>query len=125
MRWRQSPQTSPRVSLEVPQPKAAEMHYSSCDLIDQRNRCRQDDLHLERKCVITIWSMRLNVTLIGITVVDSIFLGLGARGAIAGFQSDFCEELPTELVFIHYDKCWFASPGECWERLAFDPNIEG
>jgi hypothetical protein len=42
--------------------------------------------------------MRLNVTLIGIIIVDSISLGLGARGAIAGLQSDFYEELATELV---------------------------
>jgi hypothetical protein len=45
-----------------------------------------------------IWSMRLNVTLIGIIIVDSIFLGLGARGAIGGLQSDFYEELATDLV---------------------------
>jgi hypothetical protein len=61
--------------------------------------------------------MRLNVTLVGITVVDSIFLGLGARGAIAGFQSDFYEKLATELVFINYDSVGLrhrASAGSGW-----------
>jgi hypothetical protein len=75
MRWSKSQQRAPRVSLEVPQPKAAEM-YSSCDLRDQRNRCRQDDLQLEEKCVTTIWLTLLNVTLIGIIIADSIFLAL-------------------------------------------------
>jgi hypothetical protein len=42
--------------------------------------------------------MRLNVTLVGIIIVESIFLGLGARGAITGLQSDFYDELVTELV---------------------------
>jgi hypothetical protein len=47
--------------------------------------------------------MRLNVTLIGTIILDSIFLGLGSRGTIAGLQSDFYEESATELVFINYD----------------------
>jgi hypothetical protein len=68
--------------------------------------------------------MRLNVTLMGIIIVDSIFVVVGARSAIAGLQSDFYEELEMDLVFINYD-CWFASPGECWDRLPLDPNIEG
>jgi hypothetical protein len=99
----QSPQGAPRVSLEVLLRKGAEVYYSSCDLIDQHNRCRQDNLQLERKCFTTIWSMRLNVILIGIIIVDSIFPGLGARGAIAGLRSDFYEELATELVSSNYD----------------------
>jgi hypothetical protein len=96
-------QRAPLVSLEVPQPKGAEVYYSSRDLIDQGNRGRQDDLLIERKCVATIWSMRLNVTLVGIMIVDSIFLGLAARGAIAGLQCDLYEELVTEDVSINYD----------------------
>jgi hypothetical protein len=35
--------------------------------------------------------------------VDSIFPGLGARGAISGLRSNFYEELATELVSSNYD----------------------
>jgi hypothetical protein len=35
--------------------------------------------------------------------VDSIFLGLAARGAIAGLQCDSYEELVTEDVSINHD----------------------
>jgi hypothetical protein len=35
--------------------------------------------------------------------VDSWLLCFGARGANAGFQSDFHKELATDLVFKHYD----------------------
>jgi hypothetical protein len=72
-------------------------------LVRSGNRPRQDDLQLEKKCVTTIWSMRLNVALTGKTIVDSIFLGIRARGAIAGLQSDFNEESATELVSISYE----------------------
>jgi hypothetical protein len=116
MGWRQSPQGVPRASLEGPQPKGADMYYSSYDLIDQRNRCRQHDLQLERKFVTAIWSMRLNVTIIGIIIVDSIFLDLGARGAIAGLQSDFYEELATELVFFNYDSVGLRRRASAWNN---------
>jgi hypothetical protein len=99
MRWRKTPQGSQRVSLEVPQPKAAELYYSSCARIDQHYCCRQDDLQLERKYVTTSWSMRVNMTLLGMIIVDSWLLCLRARGANAGLQSEYYEELATELIF--------------------------
>jgi hypothetical protein len=83
--------------------EAAELYYSSCARIDQHNSCRQDDLQLERKYATTSWSMRVNMTHLGIVIVDSWLLCLGDRGAIAGSQSDFYEELATDLVFNKYD----------------------
>jgi hypothetical protein len=47
--------------------------------------------------------MRVNMTLLGIIIVDSWLLCLGARGANAGLQSDFYEELATDIVFNNYD----------------------
>lgn len=38
-----------RVEVIVPHPKAAEIYYSACGMIDRHNCCRQDDLELERK----------------------------------------------------------------------------
>jgi hypothetical protein len=110
MRCRQSPQGAPRVSLEVPQPKAAEMYCSACARMDRRSRRRQDELQLERKYITTIGSMRLNMNVIGMIRVDSWLLCLGARGAIAGFQSDFYEEFATKLVFNNYDSVGLCSP---------------
>ena len=37
-----------RVNLVIPKPKAAQVYYNSCAAIDQHNRCRQDDLMLEK-----------------------------------------------------------------------------
>jgi hypothetical protein len=89
VRWRQTPQGAQRVSLEVPQPEAAELYCSSCARINQHNRCRHDDLQLERKYVTTTWSMRVNTTLSGIVIVDSWLICLGACGANGGLQSNF------------------------------------
>ena len=51
-RWRQVDDTvdaDPEiVEHTVPQTKIAEKYYATCAAIDQRNRCRQDDLGIEK-----------------------------------------------------------------------------
>ena len=59
-RWRQADTTTPdappkRVKLKIPQPKSAEIYYSTCTLIDRHNRARQDDLMLEQKLGTNDW----------------------------------------------------------------------
>jgi hypothetical protein len=41
---------------------------------DRHNRCRQDDLMLERKYQTQDWSIRVNHSLLGIVSVDSWLL---------------------------------------------------
>jgi hypothetical protein len=48
-RWRQLEYGAKRVTLDIKQPRVAELYYGSCAMIDRHNRCRQDDLMLERK----------------------------------------------------------------------------
>ena len=43
------------VDLEVRQPKASELYYSACAMIDIHNRCRQDDFDLEKKLGTQDW----------------------------------------------------------------------
>ena len=68
------------VYLVIPQPKAAEVYYNSCAAINQHNRCRQDDLMLETKSVTHDWSRRVNMLLLGISIVDAWFAFQGSRG---------------------------------------------
>ena len=69
-----------RVDLIIPQPKAAEVYYNSCAAIDQHNRCRQDNLMLEKKFVTHNWSRRVNISLLGICIVDAWLAFQGSRG---------------------------------------------
>jgi hypothetical protein len=55
----------------VPQPKAAEVYYEACAMIDRHNRHRQDTLGIENKLVTQNWSMRVNLTVFSMIVVDS------------------------------------------------------
>ena len=53
-RWRQIDEVSTnsdpnRMELNIPQPEICEHYYSACGKIDMHNRCRQDDLNLEKK----------------------------------------------------------------------------
>jgi hypothetical protein len=48
-RWRQLQDGVQRVTLEIKQPRVAELYNGSCAMIYRHNRCRQVDLMLERK----------------------------------------------------------------------------
>lgn len=106
-RWRQVsdvPEADPeRVTLRVPQPKAAEMYYKTCAAVDQHNRHRQATLKLETKLKTTDWSKRVNMTLLGITIVDTWLAWSQATGSKCT-QSEFYNDLAEELIDNNYDR---------------------
>ena len=59
------------VELTIPQPKAAEVYYRTCGVIDQHNRHRQDNLKTEKKLETKKWDMRVNLTIFSMIVVDT------------------------------------------------------
>jgi hypothetical protein len=98
-RWRQLDDGAQRVTLEVKQPRVAELYFTSCAMIDRHNRCRQDDLMLERKYQTQDWSVRINHSLLGMVIVDSWLLYAGARGPLRSMkQRTFYETLALELI---------------------------
>ena len=63
--------TEPKtVELVVPQPQVAELYYKCCGMIDQHNRDRQDTLCLEHKVLTKDWSMRVNLSIVAMIMVD-------------------------------------------------------
>lgn len=105
LRWRETEEGgAQRVSLIVRQPRVAEIYYGCCSQIDRHNRCRQDDLRLEKKLGTHDWSTRVNHSLLGICLVDSWMLYHGARGPAATLlQTQFYEQLATELIDNTFD----------------------
>lgn len=103
IRWRQEGDEARRVALTVRQPKVAEVYYSACASIDQHNRCRQDDLRLERKLVTHDWSKRVGLSILGIIIVDSWLLYKGARAGEGRVQRRYYEMLATNLIDNTYD----------------------
>jgi hypothetical protein len=113
-RWRQVSDelnaAPERVELEIPQPQAAELYYDACGMIDRHNRCRQDDLMLERKLGTMDWSMRVNTSLLGMCIVDAWYAYSQCtknRGPNANTgcekQKDFYSFLAEELIDNNYD----------------------
>ena len=94
-----------RVELTIPQPKAAEIYYSTCASIDQHNRARQDDLMLERKLGTPDWSKRLNSSLLSMCIVDARLAYHGCRGGAlcSTTQREFYEDLAEQLIDNAYD----------------------
>jgi hypothetical protein len=72
--------------------------------MDRHNRCRHDDLMLEREFVTMDWSGRVGHSLLGMIIVDSWLLYVGARGKLRSMnQREFCEILCLELIVNNFD----------------------
>ncbi|KAI2492446.1 Transposase IS4 [Fragilaria crotonensis] len=106
-RWRQLEDASgddhadPQlVDLVVPQPKAAEVYYETCAMIDRHNRHRQDTLGIENKLVTQNWSMRVNLTVFSMIVVDTWLAYSQCKGesAMLEKQKTFYTLLAEELI---------------------------
>ena len=104
LRWRQLDGGAERVAVSVTQPEVAEIYYSCCAQIDRHNRCRQDDLRLERRLGTHDWSQRGNLSFLGVCIVDAWMLHSGARGPAASLeQATFYEDLASGLIDNTFD----------------------
>ena len=105
-RWRQvdtTPNAEPeRVQLEIAQPKAAEVYYETCAMIDRHNRVRQDDLMLERKLGTMSWWIRVGLSIFGMCVVDGYYVAKGCN-IFRETPNQFFEGLAEELIDNEYD----------------------
>ena len=105
-----------RQERRIRQPKAAETYYTGCSKIDQHNRHRQDTLRLERKLQTNEWHKRVNITIMGMIVVDAYLLGKacssystgGNGGGTQRLQLNdpnlFIERLAEQLIDNDYDR---------------------
>lgn len=99
IRWRQGQERAERAVETVNQPQVSQDYYSCCSQIDRHNRCRQADLQLENKLITHDWSMRVNLSLLGVCIEDAWMLYSGARGVAATLsQRHFYEDLAAQLI---------------------------
>ena len=85
------------VELTIPQPKATEVYYRTCGVIDQHNRHRQDNLKTEKKLETKKWDIRVNITIFSMIVVDTWLVYSQATGSTE-LQSEFYVRLAEELI---------------------------
>ena len=89
----------------VPQPKAAEIYYSTCAAVDRHNRCRQADLNLEKTLRTHDLAMRVGMSLLGVVIVDAWLAYSGCIGErLSITQKDFYSALSEELIDNSYDQ---------------------
>ena len=84
------------VELTILQPKATEVCYQTCGVIDQHNRHRQDNLKTKKKLETKKWDMRVNQTIFSMIVVDTWLVYSQATGSTE-LQSEFYVHLAEEL----------------------------
>jgi hypothetical protein len=92
------------VDHTIPQPEATEIYYDTCGMIDRHNRSRQDNLSREKKLGTMDWSMRVNMTVLGMVIVDSWLAWKGCRGLRSTLeQKNVYEVLAEELIDDNFD----------------------
>ena len=85
------------MELTILQPKAMEVYYQTCGVIDQHNQHRQDNLKTEKKLETKKWDMRVNLTIFSMIVVDTWLVYSQATGSTE-LQSEFYVHLAEELI---------------------------
>jgi len=104
VRWRQMPENAEQFALSFKPHQVAQAYYECCAQTDRRTRCRQNDLRLEHKLATHDWSMRVNLSLLGMCIVGSSPMYSGARGATAILtQKQFYEDLAAQLIDNTFD----------------------
>ena len=102
-RYRTTDEGAKLVSTLMAVPEAVAAYYSAAAKIDEHNRCRQDDLNIEKKLEVKDWSMRVNSTLLAICASDSWLLYKGGRGARTRMSPDqFYTVLAEQLIDNRY-----------------------
>ena len=102
-RWRRVGNESRRIMTETSVPDVAETYYTAASQIDRHNRCRQDDLKLEKKFRVKEWSQRVNTSLLAMCIVDAWLLYKGNRGSRGSISpNEFYSLLAEELIDNNY-----------------------
>ena len=103
-RWRSVGEGAQLVEMEIPVPEVIDTYYKTCSQIDRHNRCRQDDLGLEKKFEVNDWSLRVNTSLLSMCIVDSWLLYKGSMGARnCRSQKDYYAKLADQLIDNSFD----------------------
>jgi hypothetical protein len=115
-RWRQVSQdrNAPpeRVTMTIKQPQIAEIYYATCGAIDRHNRYRQDDLRIEKKVETKDWSVRVNLSIFAMIVVDTWLVYNAFKNGTSSaraqqqrkcLQKEFYSILAEELIDNSYD----------------------
>lgn len=100
-RWRQlNPDTNEepvRQTISIKQPQCSKRYYDRCGMIDRHNRTRQDDLRLERKYQTHDWSKRVNLSILGMVVVDA-YLARKACVGVSESPHEFFSKLAEQMI---------------------------
>ncbi|KAI2514008.1 Transposase IS4 [Fragilaria crotonensis] len=127
LRWRQlddSPNAEPtRMELTVPQPKAAEIYYDACAMVDRHNRHRQQTLGLELKLGTHIWAMRVNLSIFSMIVVDTWLVYSQPVHRYTGKAERILHLALRGSLTIHMTMCIIAA-AEGWKSKIRVPGVQ-
>ena len=116
-RWNTENGVTSKEQITVGIPELCEKDYDTCSQIGIHNRCRQDDLKLEKKFEVKDWSTHVNTTLLGTCIVDAWKLYIGSRGSKRHMSpNEFYFQLADELIDNSEDRVTLRQRSEEFEE---------
>ena len=104
IRWRQidsrANADAERHEFSIEQPDMVKCYYDTCAEIDRHNRRRQDDLEIERTIRTKDWSKRVNTSIFGMIIVDTMNFHQACvhQNEIDSTPDDFFNYLAEEMI---------------------------
>ncbi|KAI2501844.1 Transposase IS4 [Fragilaria crotonensis] len=91
--------------MTIKQPQIAEVYHTTCGAINRHNRYRQDDLRIEKKVETKDWSVRVNLSIFAMIVVDTWLVYNAFKNGTSSaqqqrkcLQKEFYSLLAEELI---------------------------
>ena len=93
-----------RLVITVPMPRASELYFDACGMIDSHNRIRHM-CGIERRVRTHNWSTRVNLGILSMMFVDAFLLYKACCGKVAKYDpKEFFEMLASEMLRFSLDE---------------------
>ena len=92
-----------RLLIQVPMPRASEMYFDACGMIDSHNRIREM-CGIDRRIRTRNWATRVNFSILSMIFVDAFLLYKACCGQKAKLNpKEYFEKLAAELIDLQID----------------------
>ena len=112
-----------RLMIEVPMPRASEIYYDACGMVDSHNRIRKM-CGIDKRLRTNNWATRVNFSILSMIFVDAYLLYKACCGDSAKENPKmFFEKLAAELIDFSFDEEGTKTRGKKRKKSEMDRRL--
>ena len=112
-----------RLMIEVPMPRASEIYYNACGMVDSHNRIREM-CGIDKRLRTNNWATRVNFLILSMIFVDAYLLYKACCGDSAKENPKmFFEKLAAELIDFSFDEEGTKTRGKKRKKSEMDRRL--